>query len=123
MLMVEPDRSEEPGAEIQPVSQRQQPYEEDGSAAQSELLENMCPQRRRGECASKSARNGGGCEGSHDDPDRGLMAGPDRPLRFADRGVSSADCGVALRECHAGSVAWPVGTSGRYVQRSGGSGL
>src|SRR4051794_16073144 len=83
MLMVESVRSEEPGAEIEPVGQRQQPYEEDGSAAQSELLENMCPQRRRGECASKSARNGGGCEGSHDDPDRGLMAGPDRPLRFA----------------------------------------
>jgi hypothetical protein len=83
MLMVEPDRSEEPGAEIQPAGQRQQPYEQDGAAAQSELLENMCPQRRRGECTSKSAHNGGGCEGSHDDPDRGLMAGPDRPSRFA----------------------------------------
>src|SRR3954453_14948850 len=83
MRIVESDRSEEPGAEIQLVSQRQQPYEQDGAAAQSELLENMCPQRRRGECTSKSAHNGGGCEGSHDDPDRGLMAGPDRPSRFA----------------------------------------
>jgi len=65
MLILESDGLEETGTQIEPVTQREQPYEQDGSAEQPELPESAGPQRRRGECASKSVCNGGGCEDSH----------------------------------------------------------
>lgn len=45
VLILDPYWLEKPGAEIQPVGQRQQPQEQDGSAEQRDLFEEICPQR------------------------------------------------------------------------------